>query len=267
MMVHDYGISLSKIACFALFALVLAFAMDFGPGSQAFAASAEEAQANPAFMQGGSVLSPMASTNLKKAGMKFDLKNGKKRTVYAKVRGAGKIKYSVKMSKYKVKNLGNGYKKASFNITWKLKDKITSKKAKKILKALARQGYSWDYMETGYYMFFVDYVTGRNLEDPAYSNGFSIVKKKETNYKKTKKYHGSDDSYFYLGKLWTMKVAVTFPADYKNLCVGVGCGNKFSYDEYGTDWSYIDDYESGHTFYQTSWCKKCKRNFHFKRIK
>ena len=78
MMVHDHGISLSKIACFALVALVLAFAMAFGPGSQAFAASAEEAQANPAFMQGGSVLSPMASTNLKKAGMKFDLKNGKK---------------------------------------------------------------------------------------------------------------------------------------------------------------------------------------------
>ena len=253
----------------ALFAAVVACVLCLAPGvtGQAYAADADTgisagtapAQVSPALCA--------SSKNLKKAGMKFDLKNGKKRYSNMMLRGAGKIKHSIRMSDLKVTTTKNGRKKATFKMTWKIENKLSNAQARKVLRILSLYDYEWDAMEAWDHMFFVDYVTGRNLEDSAYSNGFKLVKKKLTRRDCTKKYVSSDGSWFYLVKHWTVAVTVTFPADYKNLCVGVGFGKSYGYNTFSKDWSYIDDYESGVSFYQTSWCKKCKDNLHFARIK
>jgi len=207
-----------------------------------------------------------SKNNLKKAGMKFDLSNNKKRDTYMLLRGAGKVRFSVQMTDFKVKKIRGNRKKASFKITWNLEDELDDSAVYRVHKAFKKQGHYWNGMESVDHMFFVDYVTGRNLEDRAFSNGVDLVKKQRIRYSRTSNFVADDGAWFYIVKSWTMAVAVTFPADYRNSCVGVGYGMTYGIKTTSTDWAYLDCGRPARTFYQTSWYRKCKDNLHFKRI-
>lgn len=219
-------------------------------------------------MQAGTAaeLSTQAQKNLQQRGVKFDLKAGKTYTVDRMLRGVGKIKYTIKVSDVKVSDSNEeGFKQATFKWTTELKKPLTKKQQKSAHKALKKQGYYWDAMESDLYCFVLDYATGQNLEDSENAPGVkaTFTSKKDV---KTEKYYDTDGSWFCLSKKSVRAAKIVFPEDYEGLCIGIGPGVTYRSAQTNADLEFSNVTGTTYRYHQTSWFKKGNDNFHYLRV-
>lgn len=261
----------------------LAFAGEGGAASAQVPAATSLAAGSTA----PSALNAQATGNMKQRGVKFDLKVGKSVKTKSFVKGVGKVGYTAKLSGLKVAKKSAGTKKATFTVTYKLDKQLTESQGKKVLrawkKAQAAVGYvlpsdevfnTW--IGTHLLWFATDFQTGESLESP--DNAYGVETSSAWSHSGDKRF-GTDEGWFSQSKTVKAKVTITFPSDYENLCVGIGgepaakssrtkadasiMGDS-SYIKGGTWKSDATPYDS--TYFETSYFKKYKSNFHFMRI-
>ena len=250
------------------------------------AAFASELQAGSAKGQIAQAVSTQAAKNLKQRGVKFDLVNGKTYTVKSYLGGYGNFEYSAKLSGLKVTSAYPGYKKATFTVTFKPKKALTEAQGQKVLKAFKKTYYYqggasgnkrevvWSHWMRGNLSFWlVDYKTGRSLASP--DNAAGVKTEFKSSYGDERKYETSDGSWSFTNVGFIkVEVTVTFPEDYKDLCVGVGgetqpriMRTKADEGFAGAYFKYDASEAPVASWWQTSNFKKANDNFHFMRIR
>ena len=276
------ALAVAAAVCTALALLAISGSQFAGQNpfaAEAYAAPALAAEARASTQD----LDVQAAKNLKQRGLKFDLKKGKKvkfnvyhaalsdwdATSFIRVKDSR----AAKITSYKVKNAKNkGYKQAAITIKYKSYWTPSDDMAYKIWLAGwgAASLKDWVYGRT--YISVLDYKTGENL---LAKNPYKVKAKwKCINEKDTPDYEFDDGGYISFLQEETIKVAITYPKSYKNLCLGIG-GNVWTLgDDYnrGTDYVYEDDqfYEScskKRTWLKTTYYKKGKSNWHYMRIR
>ena len=164
---------------------------------------------------------------MKSVNMKWDLKNDKsltyKKAIYQMDKNGKKLKNLVKEDKlkltdYKVSEMKNGKKKLTFKVVFSFAAKYSKKEVDQI-------NYFWETDEdegNHFYIAVVDYETGECLS----AKNKKGVEVKYGNWKESemsKEYFGHKDLYMYMLPLkMSCEVTVTYPADYKNLCILAG---------------------------------------------
>ena len=212
-----------------------------------------------AYGSGGQVES-MKEKSMKDIKVKWDLKPDKAVTVKALYAGIGKKKESLKITDYKITNASKkGYKKLTFTFHYAKKWTPTAKDVHKILNSdeLAES----ETIGESLYYGIVDYDTGYDLEG---NNDFHVtVKSGKWKYEGAKKYSDSDGCWIKTAKSGSVKVTVTYPKDYKGLCIVVGADNVFDKDAYedAAFWNGM------YAFNATSMYIKGKSNSHWMRVK
>lgn len=192
--------------------------------------------------------------DLKKANVKWDLKNNKTLKFKTKWAGLGVKQHTVKMTNFKVKNSAQpGFKECTFTLTFNRKINPNKKQMKKMLTRLDTYGsFGGDF-----YYAVVDYQTGQNLE-VANDKNVTVESQWKFMKKTTKK---SKVGYIWYTKKNKATVKITYPATYKNLAIGVGGHSSFmSTDAY---WDGAIPYSQAKGLYST----KNKSYAHFKRVK
>ncbi len=153
--------------------------------------------------------------DLKKANVKWDLKNNKTLKFKTKWAGLGVKQHTVKMTNFKVKNSAQpGFKECTFTLTFNRKINPNKKQMKKMLTRLDTYGsFGGDF-----YYAVVDYQTGQNLE---VANDKNVTVESQWKFlkKTTKK---SKAGYIWYTKKNKATVKITYPATYTNLAIGVG---------------------------------------------
>ena len=203
-----------------------------------------------------------SSKNLKARGVLFGLKPGKAMTYYCYAKGVGKVKHTATVSKPKFTSNKSGYKTATFTITHRLKGNITKKQQKAFLQAIQKYGsidnfFGWNWNH------FLDYNTGVGIE--CANNGVDAEWKKLSNViNPTKTYRDSDGTWFYLAKMWKAEYAITYPEDYKGLCIGIG-GDTVPYNS-RTAADRKHSAAKKISYFKTSYYKKGLKNNHFMKI-
>ncbi|MBQ9001464.1 MAG: hypothetical protein IJ087_06390 [Eggerthellaceae bacterium] len=240
------------------------------------AAFASELQAGSATGQVAQAVSTQAVKNLEQRGVKFDLKNGKTVNTSRYLAGIGQQKWTAKLSGLKVSAADeDGFKKATFTVTFKVKKPLTKSQSKKFTKAWEAlcDGVNspwcwWGNVATSNRIVITDYVTGKSLY--AADNAAKVTigggwehSKWKTYYVKMKKYPNDGKIGFRFAGVSKCNVSITFPENYENLCVGVGgdVNPKYAKGDSGyTSSPYSEPY------WKTSWFKKASKGFHFIRI-
>lgn len=193
---------------------------------------------------------------MKTLKLKWDLKKNKAMKFTSKFVEVGKKPMTMTIKNVKVsKAKKEGYKKLTFTVVGKQAWKPTKKQVHKMVKSkLCREtgsigGYHW--------WTVADYDTGLSLEGPN-KLGVTVKTVKKNSYKRIK---DNDGCYVRFG-VWTTKVTVAYPEDYKGLCIGVGGRNTVK----GTK---TDDlfFEGKRAFGKTSFYKYGKTNSRWMRIK
>ncbi|MCI9260941.1 hypothetical protein [uncultured Adlercreutzia sp.] len=162
-----------------------------------------------------------------KLKLKWTLKKNKKFTITEPYAGVGAKKSNVLMKNYKVRNAKNkpGYKTVSFDVVKTLAWTPTKKQVHKMMDT----NYYVDTKSVGggVYIAVVDRTTGRSL---AVSNNKQKVEVRSTTWKTSSptKWITDEDKCHSLALDRKMKihVAITYPASYKGLCIGIGGYNK-----------------------------------------
>ena len=210
----------------------------------------------------GQELQTNSVKNMKSRGVLFDLKPGKPMTYYIYGKVVGKIKYTATVSKPKITSKKAGYKTATFTITHRLKNNLTKKQQRAIFKAYRKYkvasnifGNSWNH--------FLDFNTGMSAEVAGNDNDVTW-KKLSNKLTHTKTYRAADGAWFYAPKKWTAKYSITYPADYKGLCIGIG-GDTMPYNSRSAADRKYDSLESI-SYFKTSHFKKGLKNNHFMRV-
>jgi len=250
------------------------------------AAFASQLQAGSAKGQVAQAVSTQGAKNLKQRGVKFDLVNGKTYTVKSYLKGYGNVTHNVTLSRLKVTSAEPGYKKATFNLLFKPKKRLAEAQGQKVLKAFKKTYYYlggasgkkrevvWSHWMRGNLSFWlVDYKTGRSLASP--DNAAGVKFKIKSSYGDERKYETSDGSWSFTNVGFIKaKVTVTFPEDYKDLCVGVGdetqpriMRTKADEGFAGAYFKYDASEARAASWWQTSNFKKANDNFHFMRIR
>ena len=198
--------------------------------------------------------------NLKKAGLKFDLKANKSVSFTQYLRGAASSKFTAKVSKPKIKSISGDRKKATFTVTLSLKSFSTAQRDA-VFKAL-RKDYTANQIFGGQFWGLVDYTTGKSLYA---SNNANKVKATTTEtYTNTKRYAAADGTWFTMTTARKINFSVVYPASYKGMCLVVG-GMTYPFASRNSTsknfWS-----STKTTYYQTQYFKKNKTNAHFMRI-
>lgn len=173
----------------------------------------------------GSILAPGQASQaeaaskayMKKAYVKWDLKKNKTISYKSKLDQIGTKKSSMKMIKYKIKNSKKkGYKELTYTIR-AYYTPITTKDVHKMI------GYISDAPLTNCYTAVVDYNTGKTL---AKGNKQKVTVKyggwKIPDDSTQKIYRDSDGCMVAQGRYFDINVKVTYPKNYKGLCIGVG---------------------------------------------
>jgi hypothetical protein len=197
----------------------------------------------------GAMATPIANTKkaqaagseyMKTLNLNWDLKKGKSVTLTTKYPGIGKQKYSVKLTSYKIEDADKeGYKKLTFSYVSTRKWTPSKKQVTKVFDTCYNKwAYDWCYFPDASAAYSIaDYQTGTSLEG---KNDYGVTVKTLIDFKRTnvKKFKGEDGSWVKLAKKITVKVQVTYPADYTDLCIGVlgantknGYGKSFSVKE------------------------------------
>lgn len=216
---------------------------------------------------------------MKKLDLKWDLKKNKNLTFTQNFGKGINKKYSLKMTGFKVTNASKeGYKKLTVSFTITRKWNPTKNDIQKIFNRWDKVGA--DYLPNGFYYTVADYDTGVSLEG---KNSYHVkVKSLKNKQHGVKKYYGTGTKKNYwikLEKSCDVKFEVTYPEDYKGLCIGIGGSNGYSKTvEYevkkegfsGTAYGELDElYFEGNKSYpfgKTSIYKQGKKNSHWLRV-
>ena len=192
--------------------------------------------------------------DIKKANVKWDLKNNKTLKFKTKWAGMGVKKHTVKMTNFKVKKSAQpGFKECTFTLTFNRKVNPSAKQMKKMLVRLDTHGtFGGDF-----YYTVVDYQTGQNLEaandkNVTVTSNWKFMKKS----KKKSKY-----GYIWYTKKNKATVKITYPETYTNLAIGVGgCTSLKSMDAF---WDGYIPFSQAKGLYSA----KDKSYAHFMRVK
>ena len=185
--------------------------------------------------------------------LNWDLKKNKAMKYTTSAEVFKKVSGKAKITNYKVKSAGKGYKQLSFNVTFR-DDKIKISNAQ--WKELRRMNRGLKYGT--YWISVADYDTGLSLER---KNKFG-VKVRSSRWKtiNAHTYRNGNDTFYVDGA--RSKVTITYPEDYDGLCIGVGGQNRIG------DTRADSSYWSGKTkFGKTSFYKTGKKNSHWMRIR
>lgn len=168
--------------------------------------------------------------DLKKANVKWDLKNNKTLKFKTKWSVLGVRKHTVKMTNFKVKDAKKkGYKECTFTLTFNRKISPTKKQVNDM--------YWIDYdgnagFGGGFYYTVADYKTGKSLE----GKNDKKVKVSDSGWKYSNKVIKSSADGFKIDyyKKASVKVKIVYPKTYKNLAIGVGGYNfaPYQFTEY-----------------------------------
>ena len=164
---------------------------------------------------------------MKSVNMKWDLKNNKsvtyKTTFYQMNSKGKKLKNLEKSGKAKLSNYKITKEKDKNKLTFTVEFTYPTNYTKKMVDQI---NYFW--MNGGenaggtYYIALVDYETGECLSAKN-SQGVKVKFDKWKYSKKTKSYKGSKKYFEFVHSLTSScKVTVTYPKNYKNLCILVG---------------------------------------------
>lgn len=176
-------------------------------------------------------------TYMKKINLSWDLKPGKKVKFQTYWAGIGYKDGLVTLKDYKITDAEeDGYKKLTFTVVFEEdKEGFSPKEVHKLLESDI-----WEkYEDTGgyYNVTLVDETTGRCLENM--SNGRDVTAEiSDAVQTGEKKYKDSDGCSLVCYKKTIWKAAVTYPENYKGLCIVAGGANKnvfdyaFDYDGY-----------------------------------
>lgn len=200
-----------------------------------------------------------SKADLKKANVKWDLKNNKTLKYKSAWTAIGVKKHTVKMTKFKVKDAETeGYKQCSFTLTFNRKINPNKSQVKKMGAKMDRIGTFGGNM----YFTVADYTTGKSLE--AEDNDKDVKVTSSWKYTKWKKFKGKGGSWISYARKTTVKVTITYPEDYKDLAIGVGgYPTVFSTDILDPYWSGEKSFSSTKKMYS----KKDKSFAHFMRVK
>lgn len=150
---------------------------------------------------------------MKEANVRWNLEPDKEVTFKANYVGYGYITVKAKIKDFKIEKADEeGYKKLTFTAEYKNpKLKLSKKQVDKIVDA---EGIISDIIT------FIDYKTGKSFPD---GNDFDVkVSYGDCKYSKSKyKYYGHSGSWCSYSKISKIKITVTYPKDYKDLCIGV----------------------------------------------
>ena len=155
--------------------------------------------------------------DMKKANVKWDLKNNKTLKFKTNWYELGEKTHTVKMTDFKVtKAKKKGYKKCTFTLTFKRKINPTKKQVRKMGEFAGE----WGTIGGSFYYTVVDYKTGKCLEGKNDKN----VKVTDSGweYSDYVKKTGKNGTWIRYPKTSTVKVKIIYPKDYKNLAIGVG---------------------------------------------
>ena len=206
---------------------------------------------------------------MKKLDLKWDLKKNKNLTFTQNFGKGINKKYSLKMTGFKVTNASKeGYKKLTVSFTITRKWNPTKNDIQKIINRCNKAGA--DYLPNGFYYTVADYDTGVSLEG---KNSYHVkVKSLKNKQHGVKKYYGTQKSnWVKLEKSCDVKFEVTYPEDYKGLCIGIGGSNGYSKvvrsnNTIGKlDELYFEGNKS-YPFGKTSFYKQGKKNSHWLRV-
>lgn len=194
--------------------------------------------------------------DLKKANVKWDLKNNKKLTYKQYWYSMGVKKHTVKMTKFKVKNASKpGYKQCTFTVTFNINVKPSKKQ---ITKMGIRAGDGKDYTNWG--VCVVDYKTGMSLE---VENDKDVTSTCKTKHYKQTKLKGIDGAWIRYPKKTVMKVKIIYPKDYKDLAIGVVGSSNAKISSAAKFWDGKIPFSKAKSLYS----KKDKGFAHFMRVK
>lgn len=160
---------------------------------------------------------------MKTLKVKWDLKKGRKVAVTSKWAGVGKQKATAVVKSLKTtKAKKAGYKKTTVAIEFNQTFKPTKKQVHKMVNNSFFNKYGHFGNNLAYAV--VDYKTGKNLEVDETSG--VTVKRGDWKYTKQKTYRDNDGCWAYFPAKISVKVTITYPKSYKNLCLGVMGNNK-----------------------------------------
>lgn len=185
----------------AVLAIAVAAGCVFAPG-QALQVKA----ASKAYMKGASV--------------KWDLKKNKTLTYKTKYAGIGMRKQKVKMSDYQIKNAKKkGYKELTFTLNFTTKWNMTAKQVHSIVNSREFRK-AGGVVSGGFYYAVVDYDTGKSLEGKN-KQKVTVEKVGDWKYSNEKTYRDKDGCWVRMSNA-KVKIKVTYPKNYKGLCIGAG---------------------------------------------
>jgi hypothetical protein len=169
----------------------------------------------------------------------------------------------ITVKNYKTTKLKNGKKKTTFTIVYAQPFKPSKRQVHKMAN------YYLGVFRGGYYFSVVDYSTGLSIaNDSDLSKELGVtVKYSDWKYSGTKKYKDNDGCWVRYSSKVSTKVSITYPADYKGACLGVGA-NSYVYQE-GSPCGKVNQahFDGKRPFGKTYMYKRGKTNSHWMRIK
>ena len=155
--------------------------------------------------------------DMKKANVKWDLKNNKTIKFKTKWHALGVKQHTVKMTKFKItKSEREGFKKCTFKLTYNRK--INPSKAQ--VNKMGTRADTHGYFGGAYYWTVNDYTTGQCLDAPN-DKGVTVTSTdwKYSGYVKKK---GTRGAWIRYAKKATTTVTIEYPENYKDLVICVG---------------------------------------------
>lgn len=205
--------------------------------------------------------------HMKTLKLKWDLKKNKAVTSKEKIATVGNKAVKITVKNCKTVKLKNGKKKTTLTIEYK---RSYSKLTKKQVSRIQGTDYEGGGFADGPYYALVDYGTGKSLEgNSATAKKLGVkVKASKWTHAKGKKVKISTGYWISLAPKSTAKVTVTYPSDYKGLCLGVWANNFLEDDLSHSSYLAHERFWDGKKpFGKTTYYKKGKTNSHWMRIK
>ncbi|MDE5782443.1 MAG: hypothetical protein K2I03_13360 [Lachnospiraceae bacterium] len=195
---------------------------------------------------------------MKSVNVKWDLKKNKTITYKTKISGLGMRKMEAKISKYKIKNSKiKGYKELTFTVKFTCIPKLNGTQVHKCANSKESKKYNTVGGNSCYAI--VDYNTGKSLMA---NNNMDIYVQSSSWVYSPKKYYYDSHGCWVSTRSYTRSVKVTYPKNYKGLCIGV-CGSTAIKDTKNDDAFWNGKVAFGKTSYYD---KKDKSVAHFMRV-
>lgn len=196
---------------------------------------------------------------MKSINAKWDLKPNKTITYKSRFSGIGMFKQNAKITNYKVKNSKiNGYKELTFTVKFLRTQKMSGQQVHNCLYSKEYDKYKTIGGDACYAI--VDYNTGKSLS--VYNNKMDVSVESSKWVYSRKKYFRDSHGCWISSSDSTKKVKVTYPKNYKGLCIGL-CGSTTVKDSKKNNAFWNGKATFGKTTYYD---KKDKSVAHFMRV-